>query len=118
MVPRRALTLGLSVLLVACYGPRDDFGRAGTDAALRSVAMTVVPLAVNADSGRRLLEGHGFACALAHNQPFGPGARIDYVHCDRSTQLDFFVSRRSQLALVLSHDSIVDVRAATGLIGP
>jgi hypothetical protein len=105
-------------LLVACHRAPDAFARAQTPADLRAVVLAVVPIGLTADSGRRILERQSFACELASNATFGSRERLDYVYCQRSTQADVSVARRSQVALVLTGGRITDVRAATGLIGP
>ena len=118
MTSCRAFAAFAVISLVACRRARDSFALARTPADLRAAVLAAVPIGLTADSGRRLLERQGFACELASNATFGGNERLDYVHCDRSTQADVSVARRSQVALVLTGGRISDVRAATGLIGP
>jgi hypothetical protein len=113
-----ALT-GLAIVsLMSCGRRPDAFARAQTAAELRSAVLAVVPIGATADSGRRILERARFVCELATNATFGTGERLNYVHCDRSTEADVSVGRRSQVALILTGGHISEVRASTGLIGP
>ena len=75
-----------------------------------------VPVGTSLADARHIMEQHQFKCSMMTNSSFGDLKAADFLYCDHSAGSP--VSRRWQVALVLSDSKISDVRVSTGLVGP
>jgi len=75
-----------------------------------------IPVGTSQTDAQRIIEQHRFTSSLKTNCSFGNLKAADFLYCDYST--GWPVSRRWQVALVVSGGKISDVQVATGLSGP
>lgn len=108
-----------AVLVVACYarnhGPIPE--KIENVPEMQRQVLAIVPLGTTVGDASARMQAAGFVCTLYKQQPFNVrGEKLDYLFCDRSEGL--VVQRRWQIALVLHHARVSEIRASTGLIGP
>lgn len=115
----RTITLIMLLALTGCSHSSPPLS--GEPAQAASQIQSWVPVGTPLADARRIMEQHQFTCSVTTNGSFGDSKAADLLYCDRSvadSQVTPIVSRRWQVALVLSDGKISAVRVSTGLIGP
>lgn len=82
---------------------------------MTEVVLKEIPLGTVIDQAQEFIEREGFECTFL-NEDIRKGRTI--LHCDRSDQVEWPVSRRWQVLLTCDSGKVVEVNVHSGLVGP
>lgn len=84
----------------------------------RQLIMKSIPIGSSLDYASKIMNENGFECNYIENGEFLNRSHINYLYCDRYETINLLITRRRQIAIILSNYKVSEIMIATGLLGP
>ncbi len=110
---RPCLIMIMMLGLISCSAPLSS-----DETQARKELLSLAPVGSDVRLAKPLLEKRGFACTWIMQEAFGDSEdKHDYLYCDIKRQVDIFVTRRWQVALIHQNNLVEDADVGIGLTG-